>query len=138
MNRLVRFGISLEEGLLRNFDRLIRQRGYGNRSEAIRDLIRADLVSQEWREGGEVVGVVMTVFDHHRRNLLATLTDVQHESYSRVLASQHIHLDHDHCLETAIVRGKREEVEELANRLKALKGVKHAALVMTTTGKKID
>ena len=137
MNRLVRFGISLEEGLLRNFDRLIRQRGYGNRSEAIRDLIRADLVSQEWREGGEVVGVVMTVFDHHRRNLLATLTQVQHESYSRVLASQHIHLDHDHCLETAIVRGKGEEVAELANRLKALKGVKHAALVMTTTGEKI-
>lgn len=138
MNRLVRFGISLEEGLLRNFDRLIRQRGYGNRSEAIRDLIRADLVSQEWREGGEVVGVVMTVFDHHRRNLLATLTQVQHESYSRVLASQHIHLDHDHCLETAIVRGTGEEIEGLANRLKALKGVKHAALVMTTTGKKID
>ncbi len=138
MSRLLRFGISLEDGLLRRFDRLIRKRGYRNRSEAIRDLIRAELVSQEWREGGEVVGVVMTVFDHHRRNLQATLTDVQHESYSRVIASQHIHLDHDHCLETAIVKGKGEEIESLANRLKALKGVKHAALVMTTTGKGME
>ena len=137
MARLVRFGMSLEDGLLRRFDRLIRKRGYVNRSEALRDLIRADLISQEWREGKEVVGVVMTVFDHHRRNLEATLTDVQHESFSKVIASQHVHLDHDHCLETAIVKGKGEEIEGLANRLKALKGVKHSALVMTTTGKSI-
>lgn len=134
---LVRFGVSLDGGLLKRFDRLIRRKGYPSRSEAIRDLIRADLVAREWEEGREVVGVIMLVFDHHQRELQARITDLEHRCYSRIIASQHIHLDRHNCLEVVIVRGRPGDARELADHLKAQRGIKHCSLSMSTTAKEI-
>ncbi|MFH1791149.1 MAG: nickel-responsive transcriptional regulator NikR, partial [Candidatus Omnitrophota bacterium] len=98
-------------------------------------LIRDNLVKQEWRGYEVVTGVVSLVYDHHRRELLNTLTDIQHDFQDMIISSQHVHMDHDNCLETIIVKGKPKAIEELSHRLKASKGVKHGALMMATTGK---
>jgi len=137
---LVRFGISMPAKLLKKFDRFIAKRSYQNRSEAIRDLIRDKLVEKEWFDldgEKEVVGAIIFVYDHHRRELVNALLDVQHRYNSQVLASQHIHLDHVHCLEVAIVKGKTKIISDLAYKIKSMKGVKHCKLNMTTTGKDI-
>lgn len=134
MENIVRFGVSLDEKLLRRFDAAIRRTGYQSRSEAIRDLIRSDLVARQWKESKEVVGVVMLVYDHHGRQLQEAITDLQHRHLGEIVSTQHVHLDHDNCLEVVIVRGRSGSVEKLAGRLKALRGVKHCSLSMSTTG----
>ncbi|RLE30681.1 nickel-responsive transcriptional regulator NikR [Candidatus Acetothermia bacterium] len=134
---LVRFGVSIDQELLERFDRQVVQRGYANRSEAIRDLIRERLVQEEWRRGEEVVGVIILVYDHHVREIEAKITDIQHELYSHVLASMHVHLDHDRCLEVVAVRGEGERIAELAARLIGLRGVRHGRLTATTTGREL-
>jgi len=135
MSEIVRFGVSLEKSLLEKFDRLIKEKSYHNRSEAIRDLIRENLVKREWTEGKEVAGTITLVFDHHKRELMNTLTDIQHDFHHLIISSQHIHLDHDNCLEIIVVKGRPEETKELANKLRATKGVKYGALSIATTGK---
>jgi len=137
MSEIVRFGVSLEKELLDKFDRLTKEKKYPNRSEAIRDLIRENLVKREWVEGKEVAGVITLVFDHHKRELVNTLTDVQHDFHILIISSQHIHLDHDNCLEIIVVRGKPTEVRELADKLRATKGVKYGSLSIATTGKEL-
>ena len=137
MKEIVRFGVSLEKELLHKFDSLIGEKKYPNRSEAIRDLIRENLVKREWIKGEKVAGVIALVYDHHKRELVNTLTDIQHHYHSLIISTQHIHLDEDNCLEVVVVRGKPKEVESLADRLKATKGVKHSSLIMTTMGKQI-
>jgi CopG family nickel-responsive transcriptional regulator len=137
MSEVVRFGVSLEKELLDKFDRLIKEKKYSNRSEAIRDLIRENLVKREWVEGKEVAGAITLVFDHHKRELVNILTDIQHDFYQIIISSQHIHLDHSNCLEIIVVRGKPTEVRELANKLKSNRGVKYGALSMATTGKEL-
>jgi len=137
MSDIIRFGVSLEKELLEKFDILIKEKKYSNRSEAIRDLIRENLVKREWIEGKEVAGAITLVFDHHKRELVNTLTDVQHDFHQLIISSQHIHLDHDNCLEIIIVRGKPIEVRELADKLKSTKGVKYGALSIATTGKEL-
>jgi len=137
MSDIIRFGVSLEKELLEKFDKLIKEKKYSNRSEAIRDLIRENLVKREWIEGKEVAGAITLVFDHHKRELLNTLTDIQHDFYQLIISSQHIHLDHDNCLEIIVVRGKPVEVKELADKLKSTKGVKYGALSIATTGKEL-
>lgn len=132
---LVRFGVSVEEELLGRFDRLIQKEAYPNRSEAIRDLIRRHLVQKEWKSNREVAGTITLVYDHHRRKLLNILTDIQHDYHHHIISTQHIHLDHDNCLEVVIVKGKPKEIEDLAHRLKSTKGVKCGSLSMATTGK---
>ncbi|MCD6129319.1 nickel-responsive transcriptional regulator NikR [Candidatus Bipolaricaulota bacterium] len=132
---IVRFGVSMDEELLARFDADIVRRGYANRSEAIRDLIRERLVREEWRAGEEVVGVITLVYDHHVRNLEARITDIQHDHYHKVISTMHIHLDRDNCLEIIAVRGKGAEIAELAAKLIGLKGVRHGRLTATTTGK---
>jgi len=122
---------------LHKFDSLIGEKKYPNRSEAIRDLIRENLVKREWIKGEKVAGVIALVYDHHKRELVNTLTDIQHHYHSLIISTQHIHLDEDNCLEVVVVRGKPKEVESLADRLKATKGVKHSSLIMTTIGKQI-
>jgi len=122
---------------LHKFDSLIGEKKYPNRSEAIRDLIRENLVKREWIKGEKVAGVIALVYDHHKRELVNTLTDIQHHYHSLIISTQHIHLDEDNCLEVVVVRGKPKEVESLADRLKATKGVKHSSLIMTTVGKQI-
>jgi CopG family nickel-responsive transcriptional regulator len=135
MSEIVRFGVSLEKELLKKFDRLIKEKKYPNRSEAIRDLIRENLVKKEWIEGKEVAGAITLVFDHHKRELVNTLTDIQHDFHQLIISSQHIHLDHDNCLEIIVVRGKPIEVRGLADKLKSTKGVKYGSLSIATTGK---
>jgi CopG family nickel-responsive transcriptional regulator len=134
MSKVVRFGVSLDGDLLGKFDRLIRDRHYTNRSEAIRDLIRQEFVKREWEENREVAGAVTFIFDHHQRALVGRIVDIQHDFLRCIVSTQHIHMDHDHCLEIVAVRGKAKEVLKLADRLKSLKGVQHAALSMTGIG----
>ncbi len=135
MKKLVRFGVSMEQDLLEEFDRLMFNRKYTNRSEALRDLIRDSLIAQEWTEDKETVGTVTIVYDHHVRDLTDKLTEIQHHYHHLVLSSLHVHLDHDHCLEVLVVRGKGSAIKKIADTLIALKGVKHGKLAMTTTAK---
>ena len=138
MSELVRFGVSLEKTLLDKFDRDIEDRNYSNRSEAIRDLIRNNLVKKEWREEEDVAGAVTLIYDHHRRELLNKITGIQHNYQKLIMATQHIHLSHENCLEIVAVRGKPTDVQKLANTLGSLKGIKHVTLSMSSTGAEID
>jgi CopG family nickel-responsive transcriptional regulator len=137
MSELVRFGVSLEKSLLDRFDALIRERQYTNRSEALRDLIRRELVQREWREGGEVAGAITLIYDHHQRDVISKVTDTQHGFQGVIISTQHIHLDHHNCLEIIAARGKAEEVQRLADALISIKGVRHATLSMSSTGREI-
>lgn len=131
---LERFSISLEDDLLKRFDLHLKEHTYGNRSEAIRDLIRQALVEHEWDSDDHVVGVITLVYDHHRRQLQDRLTEIQHSFHHAIVSTTHIHLDHDHCLEVIIARDRASTVRSLADRLRALRGVKNAALSMSSTG----
>jgi CopG family nickel-responsive transcriptional regulator len=137
MSELVRFGVSLEKSLLERFDVLIREKQYTNRSEALRDLIREELVQREWRDGSDVAGAITLIYDHHKRDVLSRVTDIQHEFQRVIISTQHIHLDHHNCLEIVAARGKAEEVQKLANALRSIKGVRHATLSMSSTGREI-
>jgi CopG family nickel-responsive transcriptional regulator len=134
MPELVRFSISLEKDLLESFDQLVDERGLSNRSEAVRDLIRQEFVKKEWDEGKEVAGAVTLIYDHHQRDLVNKLMNMQHDYSEVILSSQHVHLDHHHCLEIVAVKGKASRVRMLAEQLKGAKGVAHGTLSMTTTG----
>ncbi len=137
MSELVRFGVSLEKPLLERFDALIRNRQYTNRSEALRDLIRRELVRKEWREGGEVAGAITLIYDHHTRDLMAKVTDTQHDFQKVIISTQHIHLDHRNCLEIIAARGKADDVQRLADALTSIKGIRHGTLSMSSTGREI-
>lgn len=138
MSELFRFGISLDKRLLDKFDRLIREKRYTNRSEAFRDLIRQELVKKEWEEGKEVAGAIAIVYNHHQRDLLNKIMDVQHDFQKLIISTQHIHLDNENCLEILAVKGSSKEVEKLADILKSVKGVRHGTLSMSSTGKDIE
>ncbi|OPY76742.1 MAG: putative nickel-responsive regulator [Syntrophorhabdus sp. PtaU1.Bin058] len=134
MTDLFRFGISVEKELIEEFDACIRKKNYANRSEAFRDLIRQELIREEWAEGDEVVGAIILLYNHHRKDLLSKITTIQHDHQNLIISTQHIHLDRDDCLEIVAVRGEPVKVQWLADRLKALKGVKHGTLAMSSTG----
>lgn len=144
MAGLVRFGVSIEERLLKDFDRMIKSRKWANRSEAIRDLVRRELIQSQWQEAGvakddqtpvgrrrQVVGTVTMLYDHHKRELPEKIIDMQHRHSAEALSSLHIHLDERNCLEVVVVRGKAAEVRALADSLIGTKGVKHGELVMS-------
>lgn len=136
---VVRFGISLDRALLRKFDGLIEAKGYANRSEAIRDLIRDTLVRREWETARtETVGAITIVYSHDKRELTDTLTDLQHRYYDSIISSLHVHLDEHNCLEVIVVRGKARDIQAIADRLIGTKGVKHGTLSVTTTGKHLE
>lgn len=137
MSKLVRFGVSLDKDLLKSFDARRKEKSYTNRSEAIRDLIREDLVKHEWQEDKETAGAVTLIYDHHKRELVNKLMDIQHDFGNIIISSQHIHLDHNNCLEIIAVKGTPKKAQRLADSLKAVKGVKHGTLSMSTTGKNI-
>jgi CopG family transcriptional regulator, nickel-responsive regulator len=134
---LERFTISLEEDLLKEFDRHLRKHKYSSRSEGIRDLIRQSLVKQEWDADDEVVGVINLVYNHHQRQLQDRITQVQHEFHHHVVSTTHVHLDHDNCLEVIIARGQAGQIQSLADQLIALRGVKNGSLSAASTGKHI-
>jgi CopG family nickel-responsive transcriptional regulator len=138
MSELSRIGVAIDSDLLQKFDELIAKRGYTNRSEAFRDLIREELVQQAWESpDSEVVGTVTLVYDHHFRLLNEKLTDMQHDHHQQILSTLHIHLDHDNCLEVLIVKGKAQHVQAIAEKIISTKGVKHGRLTLTTSGKEL-
>jgi CopG family nickel-responsive transcriptional regulator len=139
MSEVVRFGISMDDRLLEKFDRLIESKGYSNRSEAVRDLIRNALVDEQWakNEREEMVGAVSLVYDHHTRDLADKLTEHQHSHHRHIISALHVHLDAHHCLEVVVLKGPSGEIRRLADELIGTKGVKHGRLMTTTTGKDI-
>lgn len=136
---LVRFGLSMPAPLVRDLDAWRKERGYANRSEAVRDLVREALVAAQWEEANadpeaEAVGVVTLVYDHTTRQLSEHLTQMQHHHHGTALATLHIHLTYDHCLEVIVLRGTRAEVTDMAQHLISARGVLHGKFVPTTTG----
>lgn len=139
MSGLIRFGISINEDLLARFDKEVVARGYDNRSEAIRDLIRNQLVEMDWIEGeDEVAGTITLVYNHHTRGLSELLIEMQHVYHQLILSTMHVHLDHHNCLEVLVIKGKSAEAQEVASRLIGVKGVLHGKLTVTSTGKKLN
>ena len=132
---MTRFTISIDQSLVVKFDRKIRQDRIPNRSKAVADLIRASLVESEWRQGGEVAGAIVMVYDHHKHDVSHRLTSVQHDCHDAIISTQHVHLDHDNCLEIIAVRGVPSAIETIFKRLKAVKGLKHVSLAAGTTGR---
>jgi CopG family nickel-responsive transcriptional regulator len=133
---IIRFGVSLDERLLAKFDRLNERKGYANRSEAIRDLIRDSLVREQWELGdADAVGTLTLVYDHETRELEDRLTELQHAHYRVIVSTLHIHLDAHHCLEVLILRGKASLLKAIADRLIGTRGVKHGTFSATAEGK---
>ena len=136
MSNLTRIGVALDADLLDKFDALIHERGYENRSEAFRDLIRNELVEASWKSPDtEVVGSVTLVYDHHVRLLHEKLLDLQHDAHEAILSTLHVHLDHDNCLEVLLIKGPAAKVQRLANSIISTKGVKHGRLTISSIGK---
>lgn len=138
MGELSRIGVAIDSELLGKFDQLIAKRGYSNRSEAFRDLIRNDLVEEAWTSPeSTVVGTVTLVYDHHVRMLSEKLTEMQHDHHRHIISTLHVHLDRDNCIEVLVVKGPAETVRGIANALISTKGVKHGRLAITTTGEEL-
>jgi CopG family nickel-responsive transcriptional regulator len=138
MSNLIRFGVSLDRELLERFDSYLSDKGYENRSEGIRDLIRDILVSREWEMADpteERMAVVSIVYDHHESDLPGKLTELQHERHGVVHSALHIHLDRHNCLEILVLRGGTSSILDLGNKLISTRGVRHGKMILTTTGK---
>jgi CopG family nickel-responsive transcriptional regulator len=129
--KIKRFGVSLEEDLLRELDNLTKRHKFPNRSQAIRFLIRKNMVEEAWQENKEVAGCVVLIYDHHKRDLVNKSLDIQHRFGDLILSVQHVHLDHHNCLEMIALKGKAYQLGELADTLISQKGIKHGKLVMT-------
>jgi CopG family transcriptional regulator, nickel-responsive regulator len=140
MSKISRFGVSIDSKLLTSFDQLISEKGYTNRSEALRDLIREYIVETEWKEESdlETMGVVTLVYNHELRELADKLTDLQHQDYKSIISTLHVHLDEHNCLEVLVVKGKNKNIKNMSGRLIGTKGVKHGKLIMTTLGKDLS
>ena len=135
MRGVTRFGVSLEKDLLKRFDRLIGRKGYANRSEAIRDLIRDSLVREQWERGADgAVGTITLVYNHDTRELADRLTDLQHAHYGSIISTLHVHLDAHHCLEVLVLRGNSADLRTFADRLIGTRGVKHGTFSATAGG----
>jgi CopG family nickel-responsive transcriptional regulator len=137
MSELVRMSFSIEKALYKRLEGLIKESRYTNRSEFVRDMIREQLVGRQWKAGTRALGTVTLVYNHHRRRLGEKLTKVQHHHHEEILASTHVHLDHDLCAEVIIIRGAAGEIRRIADELRQQKGVLHASLSMSTTGKNL-
>lgn len=130
--KVKRFGVSLEEDLLTKLDELVVKQQFPNRSQAIRNMIKKNLVEEKWEGNENVAGAIVLVYDHHKRELQNKSTTFQHNYHDLILSVQHVHLDHNHCLETIAVKGKADKLISLANQLIALKGIHHGKLIMST------
>ncbi len=133
MSEIIRFGVSIEQDLLENYDRLIAERGYATRSEALRDLIREALIQQkiEMKSETQALGSLTLVYDHHASNLLQEMTQIQHNFHELILSVMHLHVNHNDCLEVIALRGVVAEIVALANGLLSLKGIKNGKLFIT-------
>ncbi len=133
MQNLTRFGVSMENDLLKKFDLLIEKKGYSNRSEAIRDLVREKFVEENVTDDNQIVfGILTTVYDHHQRELDEKLTEFQHDNYKSIISTTHLHLNHHDCLEVIILKDKAGKVKKISDKLISFKGVKHGKLVLTS------
>ena len=130
---VVRFGISLEKETMDELDHYVDSNNFPNRSQAIRNLIEKYAVEQKWQCDHEVAGAIVIVYDHHKRNIDHEINEVQHDKHHLILSTQHVHLSHETCLESIVVKGKASELTELADRLIALKGIYHGRLIMSRT-----
>ncbi len=131
MKKIKRFGVSLEDELLAGLDILVKKHKFPNRSQAIRFLVKNNLVEEAWQENKLVAGCIILIYDHHKRDLVNKLLDIQHDFSHLILASQHVHLGHHNCLETISLRGNAFELKKISDKLIAVKGIKHGKLVMT-------
>ncbi len=135
MNKIIRFGVSIDEKLLDQFDKTIEAKGYVNRSEAIRDLIRAMMVREEVSDPkAEVIGTLTLIYSHEVREISERLNEVQHSNYRNIISTVHVHLDEHNCLEVLLLRGSSSVVRGIADRLLSIKNVRHGKLSITTTG----
>ena len=131
--KITRFGVSIEPDLLEKFDRMMKKKKYTNRSEAIRDIIRENLIIEHVKDPtAEVIGTLTMVYDHHTGPLVDRLLEIQHVHYKEILTTTHIHIDHTTCLEVLLLRGQAQNIQKLADTIKALKGIKHGELVITS------
>jgi len=137
VENVVRISMSLDRELFAKFEELVRRSGYANRSEFIRDLLRSEIVHRQWQGNEIVVGTLTLVYDHHVHGLADMLTDVQHEHHGEILATTHVHLDHDICVEVTIMHGPARRLEQIADRLRQLRGVLHSTMCLSTTGREI-
>jgi CopG family nickel-responsive transcriptional regulator len=138
MAKLMRFGVSMDEELLERFDAWLELRGWANRSEAIRDLVRERLVEEAWQSGAEQVVATLTfIYDHHISDLQDRLTRLQHRQHSLVRCSMHVHLDHDNCLEVLVMHGAPADIQAMADRILGSRGVKHGQLVRSSEGQNL-
>lgn len=132
MEKVTRIGVSLEPDLLKKFDGLIKKKGYGTRSKAVRDLIRKELVKEiAVAENKQVYGTITMVYDHHVGGLTDKLLTYQHDYRDNIMTTSHVHLDHDNCLEVVVVKGKAKSVKEMADKIASIRGVRHGELSIT-------
>ena len=134
MRNLTRFSVSVEKELLEAFDAFVSREGYPTRSEAVKHLMTKALVEKQWQAKGNVAGAILMVYDHHKRDVVRKLLNVQHDYGKIIVSTQHVHLDHDNCLEMVTVKGKAPHIRKLVVAIKSLKGMKHSSLLMTTAG----
>jgi len=134
--KIKRFGVSIAPDLLKKFDKMIKKEGYTNRSEAIRDIIRKNLVVEKSMDpGAEAIATLTMIYDHHTGNVTNKLLAIQHDHHNQILSTTHIHVDHYNCLEVLVLKGKIGYIQNLADRIKSIKGIKHGELVITETFK---
>ena len=137
-NKVERITISVEAPLLAKFENYLTCNGYPTRSEAMKSLMRQALIEEEWQQDTDVAGTISLVYDHHKRGTMEKLVDVQHDFGNLIICSQHVHLDHHNCMEVLVVRGRAAEIRDILAKLKAVKGIKHSALMMATTGEGVE
>lgn len=138
MSELVRLSLSLEEPLFEKLEELVTEKGYGNRSEFIRDVIREQLIRREWASGAQVVGTITLVYNHHQRGISEKLVEIQHDCTEHILAATHVHLSHELCAEMIMIRGEGREIGKLADAFRKLKGVLHVGFSAGTTGAELN
>ena len=134
MEKITRFGVSIEPILLKKFDKVIKKKGYTNRSEAIRDLIRKNLINEmNLNLKVKSIATLTILYDHHMGSLTDKLLDLQHKHTGEILVSSHVHIDHNNCLEVIVLKGLTLHIKELSDEIKSLKGIKHGELVITNS-----
>lgn len=138
MGEVVRFGVSIPEDLLKKFDRHLKEKKYGNRSEGIRDMMRNALISEEWEDPrSEVMGTISIVYDHHTRELEDKIADLQHKYFKNIISTTHVHIDHHNCFEVVLLRGQAGVIREIGDSLISARGVKTGRVSLLSTGKNI-
>ncbi|MFP4429534.1 MAG: nickel-responsive transcriptional regulator NikR [Desulfovermiculus sp.] len=139
MGETIRFGVSLDSDLLERFDKICEERCYQTRSEAIRDLIRKELVHKEWEnQNQDVTGTLTLVYNHHQSDLAQKMTEIQHQALDIIITSLHVHIDAHNCMEVLVLRGPVRDVRSVAQRLTSTRGIKHGKLSLSTTGKDLS